>query len=87
MLAQQKHEFTETNLPLSHGQDKNRQKGIFHTALKSDVRNSKLTDTAWQKYTPGFGVYLYHARNSPEVNKPSERFKPLPCQDQGFLEG
>lgn len=27
MLPHQKHEFVETNLPLSHGRDKNRQKG------------------------------------------------------------
>lgn len=88
MLPQQKHEFMATNLPLSHGWDKNRQKGILHTGLKSDVHNSKLTDKPGRNTLLFLGsTYTMHTTLFPKINKPSERFKPLHCRDQGVLEG
>lgn len=52
----------ETNLPLSHGRDKNRQKGIFPPALKSGVQNSSsLTQPGRNPLIFLGGVYLYYA--------------------------
>lgn len=47
MPPQKRSDFAGTNLPLSHGQDKNR-RGFFPSAPKADAHNSKVF---WQKST------------------------------------